>query len=440
MLSYAIRRCSLSMLFVVPLRSRVRRVGMSPRRRNAEAKCRFPSDAATESILTADKDLEGQVRQTARLESLGVLAGGIAHDFNNLLVGILGNAELALVDAPAGGRCERALIDIIQAGQNAAALTRQILSYVGKSSPEKGLVDLSGLVREVAQLVHSSIPNSVLLELDLSDSLPAILGQGGQMRQVVMNLIINGGESIGEGRPGRVRVSTTMQPMNADDLRQDYPAAGLTAGNYVILEVGDDGKGMDEKILKRIFDPFFTTKLAGSGLGLAAVVGIVHGHRGGIRVSSEPGRGSNFRIVLPAVPAATPSLAPIPAIRDLHGTGLILVIDDEEMVLQVIRSTLELYGYRVVSAANGALGLQAVREHKDELALVILDSAMPVMSGEETLTYIKALAPAVPVILSSGYDVSRAISRSGERGLAAFLPKPFTATALLESVKSALLT
>jgi len=388
--------------------------------------------------ITERKEFDQHVQQTARLESLGLLASGIAHDFNNLLVGILGNAGLALGESLAGTRCQSALMDVIYASQRAADLTRQMLAYAGKGVPDVHPLDLSELVREISKLVHSSVPKSVELKLDLSGQLPSVEADAGQMQQIVMNLVINGAESIGERKRGQVRVSTTAREISADELRLNYASAGLTPGTYVVLEVSDDGCGMDEKTRRRIFDPFFTTKFTGRGLGLAAVQGIVSRHHGGIRVSSTFGKGSVFQIVLPAVPVVKATSNPKTEIQDLHGTGLVLVIDDEAIVLQVTRATLELYGYRVLSASNGELGVQAVRDHKDQLGLVILDSTMPVMGGEEALTQIKALAPILPVILSSGYDASQAISRSGEQALAGFIRKPFTLTTLLETVKSAL--
>jgi PAS domain S-box-containing protein len=388
--------------------------------------------------ITERKEFDQHLQQTARLESLGILAGGIAHDFNNLLVGILGNAGLALADAPAGTPYQSALKDVVYASQRAADLTRQMLAYAGKGLLKMGPLELSGQVREITKLVQSSIPKSVELKLTLAETLPSVEADAVQIQQVVMNLVINGAESIGELKKGQVRVSTRMEELSSDELRLNFASAGLNPGAYVVLEVADDGCGMDDNTRKRIFDPFFTTKFTGRGLGLAAVQGIVRGHHGGIRVSSTPGKGSVFQIALPALQDVKAASTQEPNIQDLHGTGLVLVVDDEEIVLEITRATLERYGYRILTAANGKLGVQAVRDHKDELALVILDSTMPVMGGEEALGYIKALAPELPVILSSGYDASKAISRSGEKGLAGFIHKPFMLTDLLETVKSAL--
>jgi CheY-like chemotaxis protein len=193
---------------------------------------------------------------------------------------------------------------------------------------------------------------------------------------------------------------------------------------------------MDENTLRRLFDPFFTTKAAGRGLGLAAVKGIVQRHHGGITVFSTPGEGTAFEIVLPAISDAEAVLTPEAEIQDLHGTGLILVVDDEPVVLQIMRTTLELYGYRVLTADNGDMGVQAVRDHLEELALVILDSTMPVMGGEAALGLMKALNPGLPVILASGYDMPQAVSQPGEHKLAGFIRKPFTLNTLLGTVRS----
>jgi PAS domain S-box-containing protein len=388
--------------------------------------------------ITEREDFGQQLIQRARLESIGILAGGIAHDFNNLLVGILGNAGLALSEAPAASAYQHALKDVISASQRAAGLARQLLAYVSKGVLSMHPVELSGLVREIAKLIDSSIPKSVELQLNLSKELLSVEGDACQMEQIVMNLVINGAESIGEGKKGHVRVNTVMQDLSADDLYRDYGSAQLEPGAYVVLEVIDDGSGMDETTRGRLFDPFFTTKATGRGLGLAAVQGIVQGHHGGIRVSSTLGKGTAFQIVLPAIQGAEAASTPNVDIQDLHGTGLVLVVDDEPIVLQIIQTILELYGYRVLTARNGEMGVQAVRDHLDELALVILDSTMPVMGGEVALGHMKALAPRLPVILASGYDVPQAVSRLGEHQLAGFIRKPFMFNSLLGTVKSVL--
>ena len=262
--------------------------------------------------ITERKHFDRRFQDTARLESLGILAGGIAHDFNNLLAGILGNAGLALGEAPPGSRYQSALKDVVLASQRAADLTRQMLAYAGKGHFLMRSLDLSDLVKEISKLVNSSIPKSVELKLNLSDSLPPIEGDSGQMQQVIMNLVINAAEAVGEGRRGQVRVVTRLESLNSSDLRLKYGTADLKAGRYVVLEITDDGCGMDESIRARIFDPFFTTKFTGRGLGLAAVQGIVRGHNGAIRVDSEVGRGTTFELALPAIEEVQSSSARCP--------------------------------------------------------------------------------------------------------------------------------
>ena len=388
--------------------------------------------------ITERKEFDRQFQQTARLESLGILAGGIAHDFNNLLAGILGNAGLALSDAPPGSSYHSALKDVIHASQRAADLTRQMLAYAGKGRASVLPLDLSELVREISKLVQSSIPKVVTLRLDLAEDLPMVEADAGQMQQVVMNLVINGAEAVPEGKKGSVRVTTRLEELSTDYLHQNFPAAELESGKYIVLEVIDDGSGMDEATRERIFDPFFTTKFTGRGLGLAAVQGIIRGHRSGIRVSSSPGKGSVFQIVMPALLSVPRPQNQKPKFKDLRGSGLVLVIDDEEIVLQTTRTILERYGYKVLTASNGERGLDEVRAHKNELALVILDLTMPVMGGEETLKHIKTEAPNLRVVLSSGYDASQAIGRFGQIPFAGFIHKPSTINDFLEVVKTAL--
>jgi two-component system CheB/CheR fusion protein len=385
--------------------------------------------------ITERKQFDQHFQQTARLESLGILAGGIAHDFNNLLAGILGNAGLALSEAPPGTPYQSVLKDVVHASQRAAELTRQMLAYAGKGRLNVRALDFSILVREISELVQSSISKSVELKLDLANELPAIEADSGQMQQVVMNLVINGAESVGESKKGEVRVTTREKLLSAEDLQTIYGTTEIKPGPYVVLEVSDNGSGMDETIRQRIFDPFFTTKFTGRGLGLAAVQGIIRGHHGAISVTSTPHQGSTFRIALPAVHERRSAARSQPQLGDLNGVGLVLVVDDEPIVLTTTRAILERHGYQVITAANGELAIDAVRENRDKLALVILDLTMPVMGGQEALRHIKALAPELPVILTSGYDAADAVDQLGEHSVAGFIHKPSNVTDMLEAVK-----
>jgi CheY-like chemotaxis protein len=296
-------------------------------------------------------------------------------------------------------------------------------------------LDLSELVKETSKLVEISIPKSVQLRLDLAPGLPPVAADAGQMQQVLMNLVINGAESIGEGRNGFVRVSTRQETLSAEDLRTRYVSADLPAGSYVVLEVTDSGSGMDEQVRQRIFDPFFTTKFAGRGLGLSAVQGIVRGHGGTIQVSSVLGKGSTFSMLLPATESLKVKPSVEPAVQDLKGSGVILVVDDDSMVLQTSKMILERNGYEVLTAVNGKLALDVVEANKDRISAVILDLTMPVMGGEEALMHLEKIAPSLPVILSSGYDAAEAFSRFGEDRLAGSLQKPTSVSELLKKVK-----
>ena len=256
--------------------------------------------------ITDQKRHAEEMRQTQKLESLGVLAGGIAHDFNNLLTGILGNASMALDDLPPQSPLKAPLEAVIAAGERAAELARQMLAYSGKGRFVLEQIDLSARVRETLPLIKAAIPSTVELLLDLDRHLPAIEADGAQMQQLIMNIIINGAEAIPEGTTGAVTITTRCEQMDEHDLpvNEGTGAVELQAGSYVVFEVADTGIGMDEQTKARIFDPFFTTKFTGRGLGLAAVLGIVRGHRGSMQVFSAPGEGTTFRVLLPAVEAA----------------------------------------------------------------------------------------------------------------------------------------
>lgn len=382
---------------------------------------------------------ESRLRETQKMESVGLLAGGIAHDFNNILTGVLGNASLALDDAPSGSRQAVWLTDVVNAAERAAQLTKQLLAYAGKGRFVIEPLDLSHEVREISGLIRTSIPRTVQLRLELMESLPCIEADTAQIQQVVMNLVINGAEAIPEGQTGTVLITTGVQEVDDAYIQTMVPLSEIERGRYVTLEVHDTGTGMDRDVISRIFDPFYTTKFLGRGLGLAAVRGIVKGHRGAIKVYSTPGRGTTFKLLFPA------SLKEGQKRRDkasehasLEGTGTILVIDDEEIVRRTAKLTLEHYGYEVILAEDGRQGVEAFRQISDRVGVVLLDLTMPVMSGEEAFRELRMIRPDIKVILSSGYNKVEAIRHFTGKGLAGFIQKPYTSVRLAEAVRSVL--
>jgi two-component system cell cycle sensor histidine kinase/response regulator CckA len=381
--------------------------------------------------ITGQKDLERQMRQTQRLESLGVLAGGVAHDFNNLLTGIIGNASLAAETLPGKHAAQPFLGDLTLCAGRAADLTRQLLAYSGRGQFVVGPVDVSELVEEIDALVKASIPKTVEIRLELGKNIPAIEADRTQIQQLVMNLVINGAEAIGESRHGAVSLKTGVEWLNADSLRAAFPAAQLRPGEYVFVEVEDDGSGMDEKTKARIFDPFFTTKFTGRGLGLAAAIGIVSTHNGAISVVTAPGEGARFKVVFPVRNGERFSIKP-------KSKGVILVVDDEDIIRRVAKGALEAGGYEVLLAANGKQGVEVFREMCDSISLVILDLTMPVLGGEEALRQLRAIRPQTPVMLSSGYSEVYAVRQFAADGLAGFIQKPYTSGQLRLRIEAVL--
>jgi len=374
----------------------------------------------TQRKLAAEAD-----RHRQKLESLGILAGGIAHDFNNLLTGILGNASL-LLDAKVGGPDDHvALQELMSAAERASQLTRQMLAYSGRGKFISRPVSPGREAQEITSLIRASIPKNVRVVFNLTDT-PTVDADKGQLQQLLMNLVINGAEAIGPDG-GEVRISTRTERFDAP-VSGFYPAEELCPGDYVVIEIQDNGHGMTETTRARIFDPFFTTKFTGRGLGLAAVLGIVRGHRGGIKVDSNPGLGTTFRIYLPVSASGTA------VDNDCNeftpsGSGTILVIDDEETVRNVARIALERCGYKVLAAADGQKGLDLFERNPEEISLILLDMAMPGLSGEETLKRIQAIRPDTPVVVSSGFSETDARAKFGG-AISAFLQKPYTAKQL----------
>jgi CheY-like chemotaxis protein len=311
------------------------------------------------------------------------------------------------------------------AARRAADLCRQMLAYSGKGRFVVRPLDMSEVVEEMAHMLEVSISKKVALRFELARGLPAVQADASQLRQVAMNLILNASESIGE-ISGVVSVRTGVVSCDADYLASTWVTDELAEGQYVFLEVTDTGCGMDAETRERIFDPFYTTKFTGRGLGLAAVLGIVRGHQGAIKVYSEPGRGSSFKVLLPAVEAAAqPVSHHVEAAEVWHGSGLILLVDDEESVRGVGRSMLERLGFAVVTAGDGQEAVSVYRARADEIACVVLDLTMPRMDGEEAFRELRQVRPDVRVILSSGYNEQEVTQRFAGKGLAGFLEKPY---------------
>jgi two-component system cell cycle sensor histidine kinase/response regulator CckA len=394
--------------------------------------------SSTVREITEIRALEEQLRQAAKLESLGVLAGGIAHDFNNLLVGILGNASLVKDLLPPSSAARPMLDGVINAGERAAELTRQLLAYSGKGKFVIQPVDISGLVRDMTKLAQASIPKSVALQLRLAPSLPLVVADLAQLQQLIMNLVINAAEAIGDN-PGSATVTTGEQQIaEGETAGTTVGADPVTPGTYVFFEVADTGSGMDEATVARIFDPFFTTKFTGRGLGLSAALGIVRGHQGYIQVTSSPGRGSTFRVLLPAG-RENAALEPVQERKeDLTGSGVILLVDDEDLVRGAAAAMLEYLGYTVLEAANGEEAIELFQRNLSRIILVIVDLSMPVLNGEECLRRLKSIKPHVPVLLSSGFSETGAARRFQAAGVATYLQKPYNTQHLAERVKAAL--
>ena len=385
---------------------------------------------------TNRRRLEEKMQQAQKLESLGILAGGIAHDFNNLLVGILGNASLLKEETPPDSPLRNVMDNLMQASERAAHLTRQMLAYSGKGRFVVERLDLPLQVQQILALIDASIDKSVKIELNFEPNLPSIEGDSGQLQQLIMNLVINGAEAIGPGG-GAVTISTKLREIGPDYVRDNLAGDNIPPGSYVCLEVHDNGIGMDAATQARIFDPFFTTKFTGRGLGLAAVLGIVRGHHGALTVYSEPGKGTTFKIFLPAARTERPAPVTIVPSSEFRGEGTILVVDDEEMVQRTLKAALERYGYTVLAASGGREGIDILKEKQDGISLVLLDMTMPGMSGEDTLKAILAMRADVPVIATSGYNEMEALRRFGE-GLSGFIQKPYTPRALAEKISGVL--
>jgi CheY-like chemotaxis protein len=349
---------------------------------------------------------------------------------------MLGQTSLALGQLPTGSPARQPIEKAVSAARRAADLTRQLLAYSGRGQFERRPIHLNHLIQENLHLFEVAVPKNVVLRSELTDPLPSIMGDAGQIQQVVMNLIINAAEAIGE-QPGQVVVRTRPYLLTPDKAALWQLAEGdLASSPYVLLEVEDNGCGMSQETASRIFDPFFSTKFTGRGLGLAAVLGIVRGHDGGLRVESELNAGTTFELVFPGADIAAPEMLAQEVAQEANMLQhWILVIDDEEPVRSAVTDILELEGLAVLSAPDGQIGIDLYSARQADIDLIMLDLSMPGLTGEETFRELRQINPQVHIMLSSGYSHDEVISRFAGQHEVAFIQKPYDASQLVAEVK-----
>jgi PAS domain S-box-containing protein len=387
--------------------------------------------------ITERRRHEQALLQSQKLESLGVLAGGIAHDFNNLLTTLLGNINLAQLCLPEGSPAWPYLGTMERTVQRATDLTRQMLAYSGRGRFVVGPVDLNQVVDEMSHLLSVSISKKVSLRYQLHEQLPVLMAEAAQIQQVVMNLVTNASEAIGDAE-GLVSIRTGLQSYGRADLTREFPGQPLEPGTFVTLEVSDTGRGMPPEVQARIFEPFFTTKFTGRGLGLAAMQGILRGHKGGIRVYSEVGKGSTFKLIFPAGTGETVAAEASVETDEWVGSGTILVVDDEAGVRLVAVDLLKSMGFEVITAEDGIQALERFRESLFPIRAVLMDLTMPRLDGVETFRELRRLDPGCRVVLTSGYNQQEAVQDFLGKGLAAFVQKPFLRRDLMMAMQKAL--
>ncbi|MEY4641156.1 MAG: hypothetical protein RLZZ227_1150 [Pseudomonadota bacterium] len=385
-------------------------------------------------------EFESKIQHTQKLESLGVLAGGIAHDFNNILTGVLGNAELALMNLPKNSVASRYIDHILEASLRAAELCNQMLAYSGKNKFIQKPLSLNEIIESTSELVQASVSKRAIMKFSLTEDLPPVVGDPTQIRQVIMNLVINASEAITQ-KNGLITITTGVKDYNpVSHYGFTPPDCDVPAGRYVYMTVSDNGHGIDPSMLNRIFEPFFTTKFTGRGLGLAAVLGIIRGHGGTLRIYSELGKGTTFRILLPyeQTDAERDQVDSIDPLLQFRTTGNVLIIDDEKGVHQVVGDTLKRAGFNILSAIEGREGLRIMDTANNDIVLVILDLTMPFMNGDEVYRKLREVNSTVPVIITSGYSEDEISSQFVGRGINGFLPKPVSPTNLLNLVRDVL--
>jgi len=385
-------------------------------------------------LLTHQKKLEDQMLQAQKLESLGVLAGGIAHDFNNILMAVVGHCDLAQRRLPAESPAMENLRQINLAANRAADLANQMLAYSGKGKFVVEILDLSKIIIEMEHILSVSISKKALLRYDLQKDLPSIEADATQLQQIIMNLVINASDAIGDDS-GTIAISTGSMECDATYLQESWLNDNLAPGRYVFLEVADTGCGISDEDIDRIFEPFFSTKFTGRGLGMAAVMGIVRGHKGAIKIYTELGKGSTIKVLFPASSLSVTQRDPTADADILQETGTVLLVDDEKTVREIGREMLSDFGFDSLTASNGIEALEIFKARHQEIRFVLMDLTMPKMAGEEAFREFRRIDPDVKVIICSGYNEQEISQKFAGKGLAGFLKKPYTLADLQNKIK-----
>ncbi len=388
--------------------------------------------------ITERKRLEAQLQHAQKMEAIGTLAGGIAHDFNNILGGIMGYIDLLKMEMEPGSRQQKILMTIENAGKRAIELTKQLLMFSRKDELETRCFDINSSIRNVSTLLKRTLDKKVEIKLELEENIPGVVGDPGQLEQMIMNLCVNASDAMPDGGILRIKTSFVIREQIEEDakLGRYFRGADLKEDEYVVLEISDTGCGMDEQTKRRIFEPFFTTKEVGkgTGLGLAMVYGIVKNHKGSIHVESKLGEGTVFTIFLPAGEKVEVEEKP-DLCEPAKGTGTILVVDDEEIIRNMLTEILQKLGYKVLLACDGREGVEVFRENSGEIDLVILDMNMPVMDGRETFKEIKNIDPNVRALLTTGFSMSKGTQDILDEGFVGYITKPFTIHQLSEKIQ-----
>ena len=377
--------------------------------------------------------IERQFQQAQKMESLGVLAGGIAHDFNNILTSIIGNIDLALMRLSPESPVYENLQRIEKSAVRAADLARQMLAYSGKGQFYIESIDLNLLLKEMGQMLDVSISKKAELRYNLTSPLPTINADVSQIRQIIMNLVINAAEAIGDEN-GVITITSGCMACKESYLQEFWHMDPVPAGLYVFLEIADTGCGMSKDSLEKIFDPFFSTKFTGRGLGMSAVLGIVRGHKGAIKIDSEPGKGSSFKILLPAGEQPSEMFSGKESDDSWRGNGLALLVDDEEVVRTIGSEMLRELGFEVMTANDGREAVEIFKTRTD-ISFVILDLTMPHMDGEQCFRELRQINPDIKVIMSSGYNEQKVSQKFVGKGMAGFIQKPYKLSILREAIQ-----